>query len=95
MHIKASYRIQIDKKVHELDKIEHELTKRYIEFGGRWSPKNCTSKFKIAIIIPYRDRMDNLKVFLSNVHPFLMDQNISYGVYLIEPSPSLTFSKLV
>ena len=52
--------------------------------GGRYFPKNCKAKQKIAIIIPYRDRELHLRVFLLNMHPFLMQQQLDYGIYVIE-----------
>lgn len=50
-------------------------------------------KSKIAIIIPYRDRKKNLNIFLRYVHPFLVNQNVFYGIFLIEPVENLTFNK--
>ena len=50
-------------------------------------------KMKIAIILPYRDRLDNLKIFLINMHKFLMKQNIEYGLYVIEPTHESLFNR--
>ena len=61
--------------------------------GGKWKPISCEPKYKIAIIIPYRDRLSNLKLFLSNMHPFLINQNVQYGIYLVEPFANLTFNR--
>ena len=35
---------------------------------------NLTATKKVIIIVPYRDRADNLKLFLSPLHKHLMDQ---------------------
>jgi len=48
---------------------------------------------KIAIIIPYRDRLVNLELLLRNLHPFLNRQNAYYGIYVVEPIANLTFNK--
>ncbi len=48
---------------------------------------------RIAFIIPYRDRLNNLHVWLNNMHPFLTRQKINYGVYLIEPIENVTFNR--
>ena len=37
--------------------------------------------------------MENLKLFLSNMHPFFANQKMSYGVYLIEPLKGLPFNR--
>jgi hypothetical protein len=51
---------------------------------------------KVAIIIPYRNRIKNLNLFLTYMHQFLSSQqqnNISYGIYLVEPIKSIQFNK--
>ena len=83
----------INKKEYLFDEIEDMLQNYSIKFGGKWQPELCKSDFKIAIIIPYRDRLSNLKIFLTNMHPFLIRQNIEYGVYLMEPIGNITFNR--
>lgn len=68
--------------------------------GGKWfreTNANCSFppiKYnKIAFIIPYRDRLRNLKIFLNNMHPFFVRHGINYGVYLIEPIEGITFNR--
>lgn len=48
---------------------------------------------RIAFIIPYRNRLKNLKIFLNNMHIFLSRHNITYGIYLIEPNAGLKFNR--
>ena len=110
----------IDKKIYEFDEIEEEVKNvTKIKFGGSYSPKSCTPKQKIAIIIPYknliaytvyilyffikeclifiinryRDRLDNFKIFLTNINRLLIHQNITYGIYTVEPLTNLTFNR--
>ncbi|GIY24895.1 beta-1,4-N-acetylgalactosaminyltransferase bre-4, partial [Caerostris extrusa] len=52
--------------------------------GGRWFPKHCSSWQRVAIIIPYRDRKEQLDIFLQNMHPFLQAQQLDYGIFVIE-----------
>lgn len=69
--------------------------------GGKWWPPASSNadlelnvpKSKLAIIVPYRDRLVNLELFLRNIHPFLVKQNVQYGIYVIEPIGNLTFNK--
>ena len=56
-------------------------------------PANNDYKIKIAIIIPYRDRLVNLELLLRNLHPFLNRQNAYYGIYIVEPVSELLFNK--
>ena len=58
-----------------------------------WWPKTCEPRYKVAVIVPYRDRETNLYIFLRHLHPFLIKQNISYGIYLIEPVKNVTFNR--
>jgi hypothetical protein len=78
-----------------LNKIQEMIKKDQTDLtlGGRWKPKTCQARYKVAIVIPYRDREDNLKIFLNNIHPFLSKQQLEYGIYLIEPMANLTFNR--
>ncbi len=87
------YKTELDLKHNSIEEIEVDLKKYSIELGGKWSPNNCEPQFHIAIIIPYRDRLEHLKLFLKNMHPFLVKRNTSYGIYLIEPLPHLPFNR--
>ncbi|CAF0951649.1 unnamed protein product [Brachionus calyciflorus] len=73
--------------------LENSLSNLSIEKGGLWSPKECKPRYKVALIIPYRNRENILKIFLKNLHPFLQKQQIEYGIYLIEPLQNLTFNR--
>lgn len=48
---------------------------------------------KVAFIIPYRNRLKNLKIFLNNMHEYFIRHNINYGIYLIEPLKDLKFNR--
>ena len=52
--------------------------------GGRYKPFKCESKHRVAVIVPYRDRENHLKMFLDHIHPFLQRQGIEYGIFVIE-----------
>ena len=55
----------------ELEKLFPEL-----ELGGRYRPPHCTSRHKVAIIVPFRDREDHLRTFLFNLHTLLPRQQL-------------------
>jgi hypothetical protein len=82
----------VSTEIYDFNQIENQLEKYQLKSGGIWKPPNTiqmSSQLRIAIIVPYRDRLENLKIFLSNIHPFLMRQNVHYGIYLIEPMDTI------
>jgi beta-1,4-galactosyltransferase 3 len=72
--------------------IEHELAYLNLKPGGV-SNKNRTALYKTAIVVPYKDRLKNLQLFLRNIHPFLDKQNIFYAIYVVEPVEGVRFNK--
>ena len=77
------------------DFITEELAGLGIQYGGQWSPSNITinSSEKVAIIVPYKNRLKNLKSFIRYMHPFLMQQNANYGIYIVEQADGLEFNR--
>jgi hypothetical protein len=64
-----------------------------IEIGGRFRPKECIARHKVAIIIPYRDREEHLKILLRNIHPMLERQQLDYGIYVVEQFGNSSFNR--
>ena len=44
--------------------------------GGRFAPRHCISRHRVAIIVPYRDRPIHLQAFLVNIHTLLHRQEL-------------------
>ena len=76
-----------------INKLEMYLDYLSIQSGGENSPKNCTARYRVAIIVPYRNREENLLIFLRHLHPFLNKQQLEYGIFLVEPMHNLTFNR--
>ena len=55
-----------------------------LKVGGEWSPADCRNTEKLAIVIPYRDREEHLRIFLNHMHPILRRQMITYRVFVVE-----------
>lgn len=51
---------------------------------GHYKPTNCTPKQSVAIIVPYRDREPQMKIFLNNVIPRIYRQQLEFGIYIVE-----------
>lgn len=65
----------------------------HISAGGRFRPKECMPRHRVAVIIPYRDREDHLRAFLHNIHPILSRQQIDYGIFVVEEIPEVKFNR--
>lgn len=79
------------KKTLSFDKIAklNPLLKR----GGRYKPLECLSRHRVAIVIPYRNREQHLKILLHNLHPMLQRQQLDYGIYVIEEELPTRFNR--
>lgn len=53
----------------------------------------CLLGRRVAFIIPYRNRLISLQLYLNNMHSYLINHNLTYGIYLVEPSENLTFNR--
>ena len=60
-----------------------------VRTGGFWKPIECVSNFKVAVIIPYRDRLPHLKTLLHYLHMILQRQMLDYRIYVVEPNTPL------
>ena len=60
--------------ISEMPKLEKMF--RDVTLGGRYSPQNCTSRDRVAVIVPYRNRSDHLRSFLFHMHNLLPRQQI-------------------
>ncbi|CAG2110787.1 unnamed protein product [Medioppia subpectinata] len=75
-------RLKVLTKSPSFDELEEEMPE--LESGGRYRPRECRARHRMAIIIPYRDREEHLRTFLLNIHPMLERQQLDYGIYIVE-----------
>ena len=61
--------------------------------GGAWNPDQCRARQKVVIIVPYRDREWQLKVFLHHLHPILQRQQLDYRIVVVEQSQDEDFNR--
>lgn len=61
--------------------------------GGEFIPVHCTPLIKTAIVIPYRNRSEQLNIFVNYMHKFLQHQNIHYRIIVAEQNDSLPFNR--
>uniref|UniRef100_A0A914VD94 Beta-1,4-N-acetylgalactosaminyltransferase n=1 Tax=Plectus sambesii TaxID=2011161 RepID=A0A914VD94_9BILA len=56
-------------------------------------PKNCSSSHRVAIIIPFRGRDQQLRIFLRHMHPFLSSQLLEYEIFVVQQRTGQTFNR--
>ena len=61
--------------------------------GGQNFPQDCKARYKVAIIVPYRNRDEHLRYFVDHFHPFLQRQQLHYGIYVVEQLGDAPFNK--
>lgn len=84
-------RTNVSKTVIPMEKLE-EMYRSRLGPGGRYHPPDCQAHYKVAIVIPYRNRKEHLQLFIQHMHPFLQRQQIDYGIFVIEQSGSVHIS---
>lgn len=84
-------RLKVLQQVPSLEDIEKNFT--HIMPGGRFKPKECLARHRVAILIPYRNREEHLRVFLYNMHQLLPRQQIDYGIFVIEQEGNGKFNR--
>ena len=47
------------------------------------SPATCYPHRRTAILIPFRNREEHLKILLRHLHKILIKQKVEYGIYVI------------
>ena len=63
---------------------ELELTLSDITIGGSWQPTHCVPRHRVALIIPFRDREEHLRILLGIIHPMMQRQLLQYTVFVVE-----------
>ena len=60
------------------------VTGRGFKVGGEWKPADCVARYRMAVIIPFRDRDYNLKALLRHLIPILRRQYIHFRIFVVE-----------
>ncbi|XP_033102429.1 beta-1,4-galactosyltransferase 6-like [Anneissia japonica] len=61
--------------------------------GGHWKPADCLPRWKVALIIPFRDRYTHLPIFLRYIIPMLQRQKLEFGIFVIEQDNTQLFNR--
>ncbi|XP_071062832.1 beta-1,4-galactosyltransferase 6-like [Pseudochaenichthys georgianus] len=77
-----------------MEEIELRSSKYFdIEFGGHWKPKDCRPRWKVAILIPFRNCHEHLPILFQHLIPMLQRQRLQFAFYVIEQSGSQPFNR--
>ncbi|KAK3096725.1 hypothetical protein FSP39_002686 [Pinctada imbricata] len=74
-----------------LKDIEKELREK--PEAGRWFPKWCFARDRVAIVIPFRDRHAHLTILLKYLIPMLQRQLLDFRIFVPEQLGNGTFNK--
>nr|XP_038953012.1 beta-1,4-galactosyltransferase 6 isoform X1 [Rattus norvegicus] len=75
-------------EVHQLFSKDSE-----IEPGGHWRPQDCKPRWKVAVLIPFRNRHEHLPIFFLHLIPMLQKQRLEFAFYVIEQTGTQPFNR--
>ncbi|XP_025833707.1 beta-1,4-galactosyltransferase 6 isoform X1 [Agrilus planipennis] len=78
---------------YNVEYILNNVTLQPILPGGEYIPLDCKARFKSAIIVPYRNRDEHLKIFLKYISRYMQLQKIHYRVFVIEQMDTGPFNR--
>ncbi|XP_041479655.1 beta-1,4-galactosyltransferase 6-like [Lytechinus variegatus] len=61
--------------------------------GGHWKPIDCDPKWKVAFVVPFRDRIDHLAIFLRHMIPILQLQKLEFSIFIVEQNNNMSFNR--
>ena len=79
---------QIDHKLLESIAAKYDISR-----GGRHEPRECRSRQKVAIVVPYRNRSTHLSLFVQHMHRFLSLQSLDYTIFIVEQIDTKAFNR--
>ncbi|CAB4023846.1 beta-1,4-N-acetylgalactosaminyltransferase bre-4-like, partial [Paramuricea clavata] len=86
--------LQVNQSVPNMEDIASSWDEvNWVFNGGAWRPVTCQAASKVAIIIAYRDRYAQLKIFLRHMHPILKRQLLDYRIIVVEQNSDALFNK--
>ncbi|TRY80460.1 hypothetical protein TCAL_10482 [Tigriopus californicus] len=85
-------KLKVNEVVHKMDSIEASVGSE-MSIGGKYSPRECMARHKVAIVLPYRNRKAQLALFLEHMHPILKRQQLDYGIYVVNQADSNEFNR--
>lgn len=85
--------VEENKYFYKTENIKEIHSAEEINAGGEYFPLDCQSKYRTAVIVPYRNRESQLKTFLIYMHNYLRRQRIHYRIFIIEQNDQKPFNR--
>ncbi|XP_068118016.1 beta-1,4-galactosyltransferase 5-like [Hyperolius riggenbachi] len=85
--------IEVNMSEVQMENLPHLLAVDSIRLGGHWKPRDCIPRWKVAILIPFRNRHEHLPVLLRHLIPFLQRQRLQFAFYVIEQTGTQPFNR--
>ncbi|KTF75884.1 hypothetical protein cypCar_00024996 [Cyprinus carpio] len=76
-----------------MEESELRLKNLDVRFGGHWKPKDCKPRWKVAILIPFRNRHEHLPILFQHLAPMLQRQRLQFAFYVIEQTGTQPFNR--
>lgn len=73
--------------------LQFQIFKKRIQPGGKYRPKDCIPRNKVAIIVPIQNRDAQLSILAPYLHTFLNAQLVDYQLFIVELFKENQFNK--
>ncbi|KAJ1123151.1 hypothetical protein NDU88_001624 [Pleurodeles waltl] len=85
--------IDVNMSEARMEDIQQLFSKDFIKLGGHWKPSDCIPRWKVAILIPFRNRHEHLPVLFKHLIPMLQRQRLQFAFYVIEQTGNKPFNR--
>ncbi|XP_010874121.2 beta-1,4-galactosyltransferase 5 [Esox lucius] len=79
-------RLEVNMSEIALEEVERFLlnSEPSMSLGGHWKPTDCVPHWKVAILVPFRNRHEHLPILLRHLVPTLQRQRLQFAFYVVE-----------
>jgi len=70
-----------------------ENISRFDSETGVNKPIGCQARQRTAVIVPYRNRPDQLEILINHLNPILQLQQLEYQIFIVNQEENTTFSR--
>ncbi|XP_066527704.1 beta-1,4-galactosyltransferase 5 [Hoplias malabaricus] len=87
--------LEVDMSEVSLEQVERDLQEAdpSLGLGGHWKPKDCIPRWKVAILVPFRNRHEHLPILFRHLIPILQRQRLQFGLYVVEQASDEPFNR--
>uniref|UniRef100_A0A674CPP1 Beta-1,4-galactosyltransferase n=1 Tax=Salmo trutta TaxID=8032 RepID=A0A674CPP1_SALTR len=88
-------RLEVNMSEMALEDVERFLlnAEPTMTLGGYWKPRDCVPRWKVAILVPFRNRHEHLPILLRHLIPALQRQRLQFAFYVVEQVGSEPFNR--